>query len=217
MPKDVIMGASVVTVLGMSEVCIENYSGITEYTDTLVRIRTKHGQIQLKGSCLEIEFYTNDEMKITGSINLIEFQEEESPMIENGMRYLRGYVKIQIQGYSPERSLNLCSYHHILIWGLAYEDHCYELCMSVRDFKRIRPFLRKKTHTKVRVKEKYGFPFSLYNNRKRKLFFAGFIICIFYCRFIQCLYGIFILRGMRRERMKRCRLFKRERCVCRGC
>ena len=62
------------TVLGMSEVCIENYSGITEYTDTLVRIRTKHGQIQLKGSCLEIEFYTNDEMKITGSINLIEFQ-----------------------------------------------------------------------------------------------------------------------------------------------
>ena len=75
MPKDVIMGASVVTVLGMSEVCIENYSGITEYTDTLVRIRTKHGQIQLKGSCLEMEFYTNDEMKITGSINLIEFQE----------------------------------------------------------------------------------------------------------------------------------------------
>ena len=53
MPKDVVMGASVVTVLGMSEVCIENYSGITEYTDTLVRIRTKHGQIQLKGSCLE--------------------------------------------------------------------------------------------------------------------------------------------------------------------
>ena len=36
-------------------------------------------------------------------------------MIENGMRYLRGYVKIQIQGYSPERFLNLCSYHHILI------------------------------------------------------------------------------------------------------
>lgn len=127
-------------------------------------------------------------------------------MIENGMRYLRGYVKIQIQGYSPERFLNLCSYHHILIWGLAYEDHCYELCMSVRDFKRIRPFA-KKTHTKVRVKEKYGFPFSLYNNRKRKFFLPVLLSVFFYCRFIQCLYGIFILRGMRRERMKRCRLF----------
>ena len=128
-------------------------------------------------------------------------------MIENGMRYLRGYVKIQIQGYSPERFLNLCSYHHILIWGLAYEDHCYELCMSVRDFKRIRPFA-KKTHTKVRVKEKYGFPFSLYNNRKRKLFFAGFIICIFLLSDLFNVYmGYSFLRGMRRERMKRCRLF----------
>lgn len=75
MPKDVVMGASVVTVLGTTEVCIENYSGITEYTDSIVRVRTKHGQIQLKGEHLEIEFYTNDEMKITGGITLIEFQE----------------------------------------------------------------------------------------------------------------------------------------------
>ena len=28
-------------------------------------------------------------------------------MIENGMRYLRGYVKLQIQGYSPERFLEI--------------------------------------------------------------------------------------------------------------
>ena len=73
-------------------------------------------------------------------------------MIENGMRYLRGYVKIQIQGYSPERFLNLCSYHHILIWGLAYEDHCYELCMSVRDFKKDQTFCEKRRIQKVRVK-----------------------------------------------------------------
>lgn len=108
-------------------------------------------------------------------------------MIENGMRYLQGYVKIQIQGYSPERFLNLCSYHHILIWGLAYEDHCYELYMSVRDFKKIRPFA-KKTHTKVSVKERYGFPFSLYKNRNRKLFFVGLFLCLF---LLQC-YSMFI-------------------------
>jgi len=134
-------------------------------------------------------------------------------MIENGMRYLRGYVKIQIQGYSPERFLNLCSYHHILIWGLAYEDHCYELCMSVRDFKRIRPFA-KKTHTKVRVKEKYGFPFSLYNNRKRKLFFAGFIICIFLLQ----IYSMFIwdihFTGNETRTDEALSSFLRERCVC---
>ena len=68
MPKDVVMGASVVTVLGDFEVCIENYRGITEYTESLVR-----GQIRLTGSRLQIEYYTNDEMKVTGKIQTLEF------------------------------------------------------------------------------------------------------------------------------------------------
>jgi len=34
------------------------------------------------------------------------------------LRFLRGYVKIRIKGYSPERFLNLCSHHQIDIWGL---------------------------------------------------------------------------------------------------
>ncbi|HIZ74067.1 MAG TPA: sporulation protein, partial [Candidatus Mediterraneibacter stercoravium] len=37
MPKDVVLGASVITILGRNEVCIENYRGIIEYTDTLIR------------------------------------------------------------------------------------------------------------------------------------------------------------------------------------
>ena len=48
MPKDVIMGASVVTVLGMSEVCIENYSGITEYTDTTYKNKTRTDTVKRK-------------------------------------------------------------------------------------------------------------------------------------------------------------------------
>ena len=73
MPKDVVMGASVVTVLGDFEVCIENYRGITEYTESLVRVQTKGGQIRLTGSRLQIEYYTNDEMKVTGKIQTLEF------------------------------------------------------------------------------------------------------------------------------------------------
>lgn len=73
MPKDVVLGASVVTVLGTSEVCIENYRGIIEYTDTLIRIQTKGKQIRLCGKHLQIEYYTNDEMKIMGCICSIEF------------------------------------------------------------------------------------------------------------------------------------------------
>lgn len=67
------MGAAVVTVLGNFEVCIENYRGITEYTEKLVRVQTKGGQIRLCGSRLQVEYYTNDEMKVTGKIDTLEF------------------------------------------------------------------------------------------------------------------------------------------------
>ncbi len=73
MPKDVVLGASVITILGRNEVCIENYRGIIEYTDTLIRVQTKSGQIRLIGKRLQIEYYTNDEMKITGLVTALEF------------------------------------------------------------------------------------------------------------------------------------------------
>lgn len=73
MPKDVMLGASVLTILGNFEVCIENYRGILEYTDTLIRVQTKGKQIRLSGKQLQIEYYTNDEMKITGRICSLEY------------------------------------------------------------------------------------------------------------------------------------------------
>ena len=56
-----------------NEICIENYRGILEYTDLLIRVQTKSGQIRLSGKNLQIEYYTNDEMKITGRIVQLEF------------------------------------------------------------------------------------------------------------------------------------------------
>lgn len=73
MPKDVVLGASVITVLGNMEVCVENYRGIIEYTDCLIRVQAKGKQIRIAGKHLKIEYYTNDEMKITGYIGSIEF------------------------------------------------------------------------------------------------------------------------------------------------
>lgn len=75
MPKDVIFGVPLITMTGNSEVCIENYRGILEYTDKLIRIQTKLGKIHVTGRNLQIEFYTNDEMKIVGHIIMIEFHE----------------------------------------------------------------------------------------------------------------------------------------------
>jgi len=75
MPKDVILGVPLVTVIGQNELCIENYRGILEYTEKFIRIQTKLGKIHITGKELQIEYYTNDEMKIIGQVERIEFLE----------------------------------------------------------------------------------------------------------------------------------------------
>ena len=74
-PKDVILGVPIVTVTGQTEAFIENYRGILEYTDQLIRIQTKVGRVHVIGRKLQIEYYTNDEMKIIGHICVIEYHE----------------------------------------------------------------------------------------------------------------------------------------------
>ncbi len=73
-PKDVVMGTPVLTMTGQTELCLENYRGILEYTDTVVRIQTKIGQIKVSGKNLLVDYYTNDEMKVNGRIDSIEYQ-----------------------------------------------------------------------------------------------------------------------------------------------
>lgn len=73
-PKDVILGMPVITLTGQLELNLENYRGILEYTDALIRIQTKIGQIKITGKNLQVAYYTNDEMKVTGRIESVEYQ-----------------------------------------------------------------------------------------------------------------------------------------------
>lgn len=91
-------------------------------------------------------------------------------------RYVNGYVKVRIQGGSPERFLNLCINHDIYIWNLKNIDNDYEFNISIKGVKRLRPIL-KKTRTRLKIIEKCGLPFFLFRYRKRKLFFLGVVIC----------------------------------------
>lgn len=108
-------------------------------------------------------------------------------MIRSFIRWLRGYVRICIRGYSPERFLNLCSFHSIFIWGLNPVGDGYEMCMSISDFRKLKPFVRK-THTRVVLCGRYGFPFFLARYRKRKLFFIGLFVCVILLK----VYSLFI-------------------------
>ncbi len=98
-------------------------------------------------------------------------------MIQAIIRYIRGYVKIQVQGYSPERFLNLCRYHNILIWGLMPVGNAYEMYLTLSGFRKLKPIIRK-THTKVRLLKRCGLPFFIHRHRKRKTFLTGVLLCI---------------------------------------
>ena len=97
------------------------------------------------------------------------------------IRYIKGYLLIRVEGYSPERFLNACSHRGIELWGLRSAGGAYEMYMTLKDFRKIKA-LSKKTGTKVRVRRRYGLPFFLHRYRRRKLFFAGafLAVCLVY-------------------------------------
>lgn len=107
-------------------------------------------------------------------------------MLLSLIRYIKGYLRISIIGYSPERFLNLCSHHHIYIWGLKSSGNRYEMYMSVAGFRKLKPII-KKTKTKVVILKRYGLPFFLHKYRKRKVFFAGAVGSVFAIYLMSCI------------------------------
>ncbi len=98
-------------------------------------------------------------------------------------RYIFGYLFVELTGYSPERFFNICSVHEIELWKIVNTGTSYRFFMSVKGFRRIKPLVRK-SKVRLRILKKFGLPFFLYRNRKRKAYGAGFA-----CFFI-LLYGL---------------------------
>lgn len=73
LPRDMMMGASIVTVMGDAQVLVENYRGILEYTENSIMLQGKTSRIAICGSCLRIAYYTNEDMKIEGRISEIRY------------------------------------------------------------------------------------------------------------------------------------------------
>ena len=73
LPKDVCLGALRVTMTGNHEAWIENYRGILEYTGNVILLQAKTCQVCFEGSRLTIDYYTNEDMKISGCINCVKY------------------------------------------------------------------------------------------------------------------------------------------------
>lgn len=93
------------------------------------------------------------------------------------LKYLKGYLRIRVSGFSPERFMNLCSNKGILLWDIVREGDVYYMNINLRGFWELRPIVRK-TGTRVAVLEKYGLPFFLPRLLKRKAFVLGLILAV---------------------------------------
>lgn len=92
-------------------------------------------------------------------------------------KYLRGYLRIKVWGFAPERFLNLCSNKAILLWDITREENVYYMNISLKNFYRLKGLTRK-TGTRVVICKRYGLPFFIPTLQRRKVFVAGLLITI---------------------------------------
>lgn len=71
LPKELLLNISRITVLGNESVLVENYKGISEYGENVIRLSNK---IDIFGENLNVEEITDEEIMITGKIHNIEFE-----------------------------------------------------------------------------------------------------------------------------------------------
>lgn len=90
------------------------------------------------------------------------------------IQYLKGYVCIRVWGYSPERFMNLCSNHDILLWNIENHGEYNTMCITVNGFKQLKGIVRK-TGTKVAIQKRCGLPFFMPRMKRRKIFLLGLI------------------------------------------
>lgn len=76
-PKELASGAPKITITGFEEMLIENYKGILEYEENLVRINTFMGVVIVNGINLSLNQLTEDDMLVKGQIDSLELEATE--------------------------------------------------------------------------------------------------------------------------------------------
>ncbi len=93
------------------------------------------------------------------------------------LKYMKGYLRVRVWGFSPERFMNLCSNKGILLWDIVREGDVYYMNITLKGFWEIRP-IAKKTGARVAILERYGLPFFLPRLLKRKMFVLGLVLAV---------------------------------------
>lgn len=105
------------------------------------------------------------------------------------LRYLKGYLFIEISGENAEQLLNIASKNRISLWNLRYVKGKIIGCISISDFYLLR-ICKRKLNIKVRILKKCGLPLKTVRFRKRTGLMVGavifFVLLKFLSGFIWC-------------------------------
>ncbi len=71
-PEDVVLGNIIITINGNNTVFIENYKGISHYNSEKIIVNGKKNNITIYGKNLNIQYFSDINMKIKGKIDKIE-------------------------------------------------------------------------------------------------------------------------------------------------
>lgn len=73
LPKEIMLDLPLISLVGQEEVTIENYKGILEYSEEMVRIGTTAGILSLKGRGLCLKQLSAECMVVTGKVDSLGF------------------------------------------------------------------------------------------------------------------------------------------------
>lgn len=74
LPREVSDMEPKLTIIGFDEILIENYTGILEYEEFYIKIKTTIGSININGFNLELEQVTEDDISVKGKIESLDIE-----------------------------------------------------------------------------------------------------------------------------------------------
>jgi len=115
-------------------------------------------------------------------------------MLLNLWNYLRGYVIIEVSGFSVERFINLAVHRGIYIWDIQHFNGVIKMKVSIKGYKLLKSCV-KKTKCKMKIVEKIGMPFLFFRYRKRKALIGGVAFFIFIVYFLSSFVWLITIEG----------------------
>lgn len=77
LPKDIVMNLPKISVIGDSEITIENHKGIVVFDQNEIKVNSNIGLILIKGKDLEILFMESKTLTIKGKFCSVIYEENE--------------------------------------------------------------------------------------------------------------------------------------------